>query len=93
MKDQLELPDARFDGVDYEPERDHHRLRGQIRDIYRLLLNHQWYTLAEIRHWTGHPEASISAQLRHLRKKRFGCHNIDRRRVGSRWEYRLRRKT
>ncbi len=85
------VPDAHFDGPDYEPEQDHKRLRGQILDIFELMADGNWRTLREIRFATGHPEASISAQLRHLRKKRFGGHHVDRRREGAKWEYRVRR--
>ena len=54
-----------------------------------------WRTLAEIEEETGDPQSSISAQLRHLRKRRFGEHDVDkRRRVSEKscgtWEYRLR---
>ncbi len=55
----------------------------------------QWVTLGEIAAKTGDPEASISAQLRHLRKARFGSWLVDkRRRYGDLglWEYRIRRK-
>jgi DNA-binding transcriptional regulator GbsR (MarR family) len=54
-----------------------------------------WLTLAEISDDTGDPEASVSAQLRHLRKPRFGQHVIEKRRrsnSGRRemmWEYRM----
>jgi hypothetical protein len=37
-------------------------------------------TLQEIADATGDPHASISAQLRHLRKPRFGAYAIDKRR-------------
>ena len=41
----------------------------------------------------GDPEASASAQLRHLRKPRFGSHTVEKRNRGARefglWEYRL----
>ncbi|KKL56177.1 hypothetical protein LCGC14_2247980, partial [marine sediment metagenome] len=36
-------------------------------------------TLCEIEDLTGDPPASISAQLRHLRKERFGAHTVERR--------------
>jgi hypothetical protein len=36
----------------------------------------EWRTLAEISELTGDPPASISAQLRHLRKARFGAHEV-----------------
>jgi len=34
-------------------------------------------TLAAIAKETGDPEASISAQLRHLRKEKHGSHSVD----------------
>jgi uncharacterized protein YueI len=40
----------------------------------------EWRTLAEIETITGDPQASISAQLRHLRKKRFGYHTVNKQR-------------
>lgn len=52
----------------------------------------RYVTLAEIEAATGDPEASISAQIRHLRKKRFGSYIVDKRRrdeKGGTWEYRL----
>jgi hypothetical protein len=39
---------------------------------------------------TGDPEASVSAQLRHLRKRRFGEHLVERRYCGDGlYEYKL----
>lgn len=84
---------SRFNGSDYEPEFDDQRLRGQIKRIYDLMIDGQWRTLAEIEQATSDPPASISAQLRHLRKKRFGAHDIEKRARGDRhiglFEYRL----
>jgi len=37
----------------------------------------KWRSLKEIASMTGDPEASVSAQLRHLRKARFGGHTIE----------------
>ena len=89
------LPD--FDGPDYEPEFDRERLRGQMGRVYLALQTAAsrglWFTLGELRERTGDPEASISAQLRHLRKPRFGSHTIEKRRRGHAedglWEYRM----
>ena len=61
-----------FNGSDYDPAIDTDRLRGQIRDIYDLMKDGRWRTLEEISQLTKHPQASVSAQLRHLRKERFG---------------------
>jgi hypothetical protein len=80
----------RFDGADYVHERDSHRLTGQILEIYALMSDGRWRTLAAIESATGAPQASVSAQLRNLRKKRFGEHTIDRRHVGGGlYEYRI----
>jgi len=84
---------ARFDGSDYEPKFDDKRLRGQIARVYNLMKDHQWRTLSEIESATGDPPASVSAQLRHLRKKRFGSHTVNKRARGDRhiglFEYQL----
>lgn len=84
---------ARFDGPAYEPEHDQARLTGQILRVWDLMRDGAWRTLQEIATTTGDPPASVSAQLRHLRKRRFGSHTIDRRARGDRayglWEYRL----
>ena len=86
-----------FDGPAYDPEHDRARLTGQLLRIFQALTAAdffgQWLTLGELRDRTGAPEASISAQLRHLRKPRFGSHAIEKRRRGDAgrglWEYRL----
>ena len=47
-------------------------------------------TLDEIAQLTGDPPASVSAQLRHLRKEKYGAHCVEkRRREGGLWEYSL----
>lgn len=82
-----------FDGSDYDPVLDHRRLTGQIHRVYSTMRDGAWRTLHEIHLATGDPESSISAQLRHLRKSRFGSHGVDKRRHGDRsdglFEYRL----
>ena len=72
-------------------QKDTARLTGQIKRIYNLMKDRQWRTLGEIEAETGDPQASISAQLRHLRKKRFGGHDVDKnlRNDMGLWEYRL----
>jgi len=81
---------ARFDGSDYIPNRDDKRLTGQIQDIFTLMKDGKWRTLEDIGYQTGHPEASVSAQLRHLRKQRFGSHSIEKRYLGNGlYQYRL----
>jgi len=96
MADQLTLDDLlarkpHFDGSD--PTFDQKRLTGQLRRVFDCLSDHQWHTLAEIAAKTGDPEASISAQTRHLKKPRFGSHPIVKQRRGDPkrglWEYKL----
>jgi len=82
-----------FKGSDCSPELDGKRLTGQIRRIHDLMKDGRWRTLAEIEFYTSDPQASISAQLRNLRKKEFGSHIIVKRRRGEPkrglWEYRM----
>ena len=82
-----------FDGATYTEEQDQRRLTGQILRVFSLMKDAQWRTLAEIEQITGDPQASISAQLRNLRKERFGWHNVEKRHRGvlqqGLFEYRL----
>lgn len=73
----------RFNGADYDHERDSERLSGQQGRIITAMKNGEWRTLREIAEMTGDPEPSISAQLRHLRKPRFGGHTINRNYAGN----------
>ncbi len=82
--------DMRFDGPEYQPGRDRARLSGQILRVFSLMQDGEWRTLRRIAFFTQDPEASISAQLRHLRKARFGKHTVERRPAGGgAYEYRL----
>lgn len=88
---QLMTGEVRFNGSDYVPALDDDRLTGQLRRIFDAIRGGAWLTLAEIEATTCDPQASISAQLRNLRKPRFGGFTIERRRRGpGTWEYRLR---
>ena len=68
---------TRFNGSDYQHDRDAPRLTGQLQRIVALMRDGQWRTLSEIAAATGAPEASVSAQLRHARKPRFGSHVVE----------------
>ena len=85
-----------FDGPAYEAALDRHRLTGQIQRIHALMIDGAWRTLGEIEDATGDPQASISAQLRHLRKPRFGSFVIEKQRRGQGksglFEYRMKSK-
>lgn len=86
-------PEADFDGPAYDPAHDHGRLKKQVGRVYHAMIGGSWLTLNEIARATGDPEASVSAQLRHLRKPKFGSYVVDRRIRGDRdrglYEYRL----
>jgi hypothetical protein len=92
-------------------EYDARRLRSQREVIRDVMLSaaecETWLTLGELRALTRYGEASISAQLRHLRKAEYGGYEVSKRhRDGAAperksadargecvWEYRLRRGT
>lgn len=73
---------AHFAGDDYEPERDDPRLTKQLDRIHKVMRDGRWRTLSEIEIMTGDPQASILAQLGHLRKRRFGAYPVDKRHRG-----------
>lgn len=82
--------ELRFNGADYVPERDNARLGAQLGRIFELMKDSRWRTLADISEATGDPAPSVSAQLRHLRKPRFGGHEVLREHVGNGlYRYRL----
>jgi len=89
-------------GPDYDARLDRKRVRTQmlrVRDhMLVAAIRGRWLTLERIskgleRLWTGSrfPEASVSAQLRHLKKPQFGGYRVEKRRRGrsGTWEYRL----
>jgi|GEM_PF-842969 len=79
----------KFSGPDYDPALDCERLTKQIGRIFDLMKDGQWRTLEEIAEVTKDPQASISAQLRHLKKPQFGGHTLKKKRRGTTgaWEY------
>lgn len=79
-----------FDGVTYDPDQDHHRLKGQLWRVFQLMSDGRWRTLAEIANEAGGSEASVSARLRDLRKETYGGREVQRERVsGGLWQYRM----
>ena len=82
-----------FDGPDYDPAYDKDRLTKQIGRVFDAMRDGNWRTVPEIAQIIGDPENSISAQLRHLRKPRFGAYTMEKRHRGDRskalYEYRL----
>lgn len=85
-----------FDGQTYEEKLDGPRLRFQLERVreYMLAIFPTWKALAEIsqelekQYEIKFPEASISARLRDLRKRKFGGYVVEgKRREGGTWEY------
>lgn len=71
------------DGETFSKGRDLSRLNAQMRDVYELMKDGQWRPLFSIAANTGHPEASVSARLRDLRKSRFGGFTVERRYIAN----------
>ena len=69
--------------------------REKLLTVLRIAAQYEtWVTLAELAVKTRFPPASISAQLRHLRKAEYGGWRVEKRRrewetEGLVWEYRL----
>lgn len=78
----LDLTARAFSGPAYTPETDNPRLSRQFTRVFQLMEDGLWRTLREIADETGAPEASVSAQLRHMRKPRFGGHQVNKRHRG-----------
>jgi len=70
-----------------------HQPSTQFWNAAQLAAEGGWMTLREIADLTNYGEASISAQLRHLRKPHFGGYVVVKRRRGpvsnGAWEYRI----
>lgn len=82
------LPD--FDGATYRHALDHERLGAQLLRVAQLMGDGGWRTLREIARTTDDPEASVSARLRDLRKRKFGGYTVERERLtGGLYRYRV----
>lgn len=81
-------PAAGTFGPTYDPKFDEKRIASQRDRVKEFMLEASasgvWLTLDEIGRGTGDPIASISAQLRHLRKAAFGSHTVLKRPRGER---------
>lgn len=84
-------------GPAYEERLDGKRIAKQMDVIRDYMLEEwlqgRWRTLEWIANCTSIPEASVSAQLRHLRKSRFGGYVVNKRRRGQLWEYQVSKPT
>ena len=80
---KLDWDTVRFNGPNYDAKRDDARLPGQLQRVFKAMKDGEWRSLGDIEEVTGDPQASISAQLRHLRKPRFGGHEVDKKYLGN----------
>lgn len=77
-------------GETFDRTRDGKRLNAQAADVFCLMRDGQWRTLAEISAATGDPEASVSARLRDLRRPLLGGCTVERQHVSKGlWRYRV----
>jgi hypothetical protein len=80
-------------GPAYDERLDGHRLADQHKRIRNYMLEQSklgvWLSLEDIEIALDYPQASISAQLRHLRKERFGSYIVNKKRIGGHWEYQV----
>ena len=77
-------------GREFDEKLDGQRIRRQMDVIREYMLSaHLYLSLAEIERALRYPQASISAQLRHLKKEAYGSHIVTKRRRGESgtWEY------
>ena len=74
MSSQIVL---RFDGSDYDHKRDGIRLTGQLERVFDVMKSGEWITLRQLADRAKCPEASASAQMRNLRKERFGSFSVE----------------
>lgn len=78
------------DGETFERTRDDRRLDTLAARVHAFMSDGQWHTLAEIRAACGGTEASCSARVRDLRKKKFGGWHVSHSHCGKGlWKYRL----
>jgi len=71
-----------FDGAEYTPSHDDFRLTGQLARVFDVMADYRWRTLDEVAQAAHAPPASVSAQLRHLRKAKHGGHTVNKRHRG-----------
>jgi len=65
---------SHFHGHTYDKNRDHVRLTKKIKELYDLMKDGTWRTVAEIHEILGHKHSTIDANLRNLRREDKGYH-------------------
>jgi hypothetical protein len=82
MQIDFDFSKANFNGSDYNHNLDGPRLGNQLNKIFELMKDAEFRTLEQISLITSVPSPSVSAQLRHLRKQRFGSHTVNKKNFG-----------
>lgn len=77
-----------FNGPDLT-KKDNKRLATQFDAIFKYMKDSKFRTLQQISTKLGYPESSVSAQLRHMRKPKFGSHTVNRKRICGTYYYQL----
>jgi DNA-binding Lrp family transcriptional regulator len=72
-----------FDGEDMDQERDGERLNRQMNIIRERMENAGWLSVQQLSNELGFPATSVSAQIRNLRKDKFGGRYVERRYQGN----------
>ncbi len=72
----------RFDGHAYVAGRDQQRLNCQLQRVLAVVIDGEWRTIEQISRLARAPENSASAQLRNLRKPRFGGYLVEKEHAG-----------
>ncbi|MGW8177564.1 MAG: hypothetical protein ACWGQW_02045 [bacterium] len=95
MSPKITLKHPPFDGETYGEE-DYPRLKSQLEAVRKRLKDGKWHTIQDLaeyaRNTTGRQvtEASISARIRDLRKKKFGGYTVWRLNYGNGlWKYKM----
>ena len=70
-----------FGGDTFNEKLDGERLRRQLYAVRKVMFDNQWRTLKQLSEEVDAPEASVSARLRDLRKKKFGGYVVERMRI------------
>jgi DNA-binding NarL/FixJ family response regulator len=78
-----------FDGAVIDHKVDQKPLEKQLKAIYNLMQDGVYRSLSDIATKLNIGESSVSAQLRNLRKERYGGFEVQKTRVDRLWLYRL----
>lgn len=86
-------PRFSYDDQGYDPALDRCPMTGQIRRLWAFMRDGQWRTLHRIALAIGYLESSVSANLRNLRKQKYGGFTVNKR-IGKNgfgwwWEYQM----